>query len=102
MTIGKDRIRTRVAVALGLAGALLGTTSTAGAQCRLPGSRIVGDFDGDGCGDIALTGGTTPGGSGTVWTTIPIAHHTFDGSFRVTNAPRRTSRGVRSIPPHAR
>jgi hypothetical protein len=39
---------------------------------------VAGDFDGDGRGDIALTGGRG-------WNTIPIAFSNGDGTFRVTN-----------------
>jgi FG-GAP-like repeat len=43
---------------------------------------VAGDFNGDGLGDIALTGGRSPGGA--PWTTIPVAFSTGAG-FRVTN-----------------
>jgi hypothetical protein len=39
---------------------------------------VAGDFDGDGAGDIALTGVAG-------WNTIPIAFSNRDGTFRVTN-----------------
>lgn len=45
---------------------------------------VLGDVDGDGLGDIALTGGFVPS-SGAAWTTVPVAHSNADGSFRVTN-----------------
>ena len=45
---------------------------------------VLGDVDGDGLGDIALTGGFIPS-SGAAWTTVPVAHSNADGSFRVTN-----------------
>lgn len=38
---------------------------------------IAGDFDGDGYGDIALTGAN--------WTTVPVAFSNGDGTFRGTN-----------------
>lgn len=38
---------------------------------------VAGDFDGDGYGDIALTGAS--------WTTVPIAFSNGDGTFRGTN-----------------
>ena len=41
-------------------------------------SRLVGDFNGDGRADIALTG--VPG-----WNTIPVAFSNGDGIYRVTN-----------------
>jgi hypothetical protein len=48
---------------------------------QAPGVKVVpGDFNKDGFGDIALTGG--PG-----WTTIPVAHSYGNGQFLVTNAP---------------
>jgi hypothetical protein len=40
-------------------------------------TKFVGDFDGDGLSDIALS---RPG-----WSSIPIYHSNGDGSFRVTN-----------------
>jgi len=44
---------------------------------------VSGDFDGDGRGDIALTGGSV---SGVPWTTIPVAFSTGSGNFAVTNS----------------
>jgi hypothetical protein len=44
---------------------------------------VSGDFDGDGKGDIALTGGSS---NGVPWTSIPVAFSNGDGSFRVANA----------------
>jgi hypothetical protein len=44
---------------------------------------VSGDFNGDGRGDIALTGGFSPGGA--PWTTIPVAFSTGSGAFTVTN-----------------
>jgi hypothetical protein len=41
---------------------------------------LVGDFNGDGKADIALTGGAG-------WGTIPVARSNGNGSFTVTNAP---------------
>jgi hypothetical protein len=46
--------------------------STAGVKA------LAGDFDGDGKGDVALTGGHR-------WKTIPVAFGKGDGKFRVTN-----------------
>ena len=40
---------------------------------------VSGDFDGDGKGDIALTGGSG-------WWTVPVAFSNGDGTFRVTNS----------------
>jgi hypothetical protein len=45
---------------------------------NLEATRLVGDFNGDGRDDIALTG---PGD----WATVPIAFSNGDGSFYVTN-----------------
>ena len=42
-------------------------------------ARLVGDFDGDGRDDIALTGPRE-------WSSVPVAFSNGDGSFRVTNA----------------
>jgi hypothetical protein len=39
---------------------------------------VVGDFDGDGRTDLALTGVTG-------WATIPVALSNGDGSFTITN-----------------
>ena len=41
---------------------------------------LVGDFNGDGRSDIALTGGTG-------WTTLPVAFSNGNGTFNVTNLP---------------
>jgi hypothetical protein len=49
------------------------------AWSRVAGAKaVVGDFNGDGRSDIALTG---PAG----WSTIPVAFATLDGKFNVTN-----------------
>jgi hypothetical protein len=40
--------------------------------------RLVGDFDQNGCSDIALVGGIG-------WNTIPIAFSQCDGTYRITN-----------------
>jgi hypothetical protein len=44
---------------------------------------VSGDFNGDGVGDIALTGGFKS--SGVPWTTVPVAFARGDGTFNVTN-----------------
>lgn len=41
---------------------------------------VVGDFNGDGLADIALTGGSA-------WATLPVAFSNGSGSFSVTNQP---------------
>ncbi len=41
---------------------------------------LVGDFNGDGRADIALTGPSS-------WASVPVAFSNGDGSFNVTNAP---------------
>ena len=43
---------------------------------------VGGDFDGDGRGDIALTGGVS---NGVAWNTVPVAFSNGNGSFHVTN-----------------
>src|SRR6185295_4926941 len=43
-----------------------------------PATKVVGDFDGDGLDDIALTG--VPG-----WSSVPVAFSNGDGSFRTSN-----------------
>ena len=48
-------------------------------------SAVLGDFDGDGVADLALTGGWIPE-TYLPWTTIPVAFSKRDGTFRVTNA----------------
>ncbi len=55
--------------------------ATFATQGALP---VTGDFDGDGRGDVALTGGKIPG-SGAAWNTIPVAFSNGNGTFRVTN-----------------
>jgi hypothetical protein len=45
---------------------------------------ILGDINGDGRADVALTGGLIPS-SGTPWTTVPVAFSLGDGTFTVTN-----------------
>jgi hypothetical protein len=67
--------------------ALAAASSGAQASERAAGSSsspaltagVLGDMDGDGLADIALTGGTD-------WNTIPIAHSRGDGTFYVTNS----------------
>jgi hypothetical protein len=54
-----------------------GTWATQGAVNPVP-----GDFDGDGRGDIGLTGGSS---NGVPWSTIPIAFSNGNGTFRITN-----------------
>jgi hypothetical protein len=49
--------------------------ATYATQGALP---VTGDFDGDGRGDIALTGGHG-------WGTVPVAFSNGNGTFRVTN-----------------
>jgi hypothetical protein len=55
-----------------------GTYATQGAA-----TPVAGDFNADGWGDIALTGGSSNGGP---WSSIPVAFSRGDGSFSVTNA----------------
>jgi hypothetical protein len=45
---------------------------------------VAGDFNGDGYGDVALSGGKIPS-SGAPWTTVPVAFGNGNGTFRVTN-----------------
>ncbi len=62
-----------------------GTATDFGALASQPGVvPVVGDFDGDGKSDIALTGGRLPG-TGTPWASIPLALSNGDGTFRVLN-----------------
>jgi hypothetical protein len=51
----------------------------AGWSAHLEVKRLVGDFNGDGRDDIALTG---PSG----WASVPVAFSNGDGSFHVTNS----------------
>ena len=53
--------------------------------CTRHRAYVAGDIDGDGRGDIALTGGKVPNGFGP-WATIPVAFSRGDGRFTVTNA----------------
>jgi len=46
---------------------------------------VSGDFNGDGRGDIALTGGFQS--AGVPWGSVPVAFSNGDGTFNVTNAP---------------
>ena len=41
---------------------------------------VIGDFDGDGLADVALTGASG-------WATLPVAFSNGDGTFNVTNQP---------------
>jgi len=53
-----------------------------------PGAHpVAGDFNGDGRGDIALTGGSN-------WTSIPVAFSKGDGTFVVTNMSVGTFPGL--------
>ena len=45
-------------------------------------SGVLGDFNGDGRSDIALTGGFT---GSSPWTTLPVAFSNGNGTFSVTN-----------------
>jgi hypothetical protein len=68
-----------------LAGGAGGDIATASASpfpgwAQVGGAKpVAGDFNGDGRGDLALTGGIG-------WSTLPIAFSHGDGSFRVTNS----------------
>jgi hypothetical protein len=49
---------------------------------------VAGDFNGDGRGDLALTGGESPvddSFGSTPWTTIPVAFSNGNGTFSVSN-----------------
>src|SRR5262249_15760165 len=52
----------------------------AGLASNLQAQKLVGDFNGDGKTDIALTGVSG-------WNTLPVAFSNGDGSFNVTNLP---------------
>ncbi|WP_271998670.1 FG-GAP-like repeat-containing protein [Nannocystis radixulma] len=52
-------------------------TTTFGSRIKAGANVIVGDFDGDGRSDMAMTGPST-------WSTIPTAYSQGDGSFTVT------------------
>lgn len=60
------------AVVNGSVGAFAEWSSRFGAR------HLLGDFDGDGCTDVALTGPTT-------WSTLPVALSDCDGTFTVVN-----------------
>jgi hypothetical protein len=62
-----------------------GWAATANAQA------IVGDFNGDGLADVALTG---PSG----WSTLPVAFSNGDGTFNVTNLPITNFAGWATTP----
>ena len=54
-----------------------------GTYATQPGAKPVwGDFNGDGRGDVALTGGSS---NGVPWNTLPVAFSNGDGTFAVTN-----------------
>lgn len=58
-------------------------------------STLAADFDGDGCTDLAATGGSW-------WTTIPVARSGCNGTFTVHNNtvadfPQRAAQGARPI-----
>jgi len=56
-----------------------GAVTDFGAWAQQPGARpVVGDFNGDGRDDIALTGGQN-------WLSVPVAFSVGDGTFTVTN-----------------
>ena len=51
-------------------------------------SAVLGDFNGDGYADLALTGGwipAPPGSNPVPWNTIPVAFSNGNGTFNVTN-----------------
>src|SRR4051794_20799357 len=52
---------------------------------------LVGDFNGDGRADLALTGGNG-------WATLPVAMSNGDGTFNVTNLPINLFGGYASNP----
>ncbi|HEY2510967.1 MAG TPA: VCBS repeat-containing protein [Polyangiaceae bacterium] len=52
-------------------------------------SAVLGDFNGDGYADLALTGGWIPAAAGSnpvPWNTIPVAFSNGNGTFNVTNS----------------
>jgi hypothetical protein len=64
------------------------------AKAAAPGvSRLAGDFDGDGRGDIALVGGAG-------WTTIPVAYSStsVEGSFWTADLPAGIFPGAAAVP----
>src|SRR5256714_1279887 len=52
---------------------------------------VVGDFNGDGRTDLALTGGSG-------WTTLPVAFSNGDGTFNITNLPIANLAGWATTP----
>jgi len=62
------------------------------AWANLPNVKaVVGDFDGDGRDDVALTGSS-------FFTTIPIAFSNGNGTFTLSNKPLATFEGLSTIP----
>jgi VCBS repeat protein len=88
MMVARCFIQVTCSITFGCAAALLGACGQGeagdrdGVDVAPLTSGLLGDINGDGRGDIALTGGFT---GSTPWTTLPVAFSNGNGTFNVTN-----------------